>query len=147
MIKRILIGFLLVILIFAYLEPFKVVIVEGESMLPTLQHGDMIIVLKKQFKTGDIVIIEHKKSFIKRVIGVEGDTLEFKLDGLYINNKKRINYEGHYKGKGEKIIIPKDYIFVIGDNFKYSKDSLFNYFHHQEYLIHKDKVKFVKWKN
>lgn len=144
-IKALVIAFLLAALIRFVL--FTPIVVEGESMMPTLESGERMIVNKLNYKVGDIqrfdIVVFHapeKKDYIKRVIGVPGDTLEYKNDQLYINDKKvNETYLQDYKNQivdggtltedfslldytGKKII-PKGYYFVMGDNRRNSKDS------------------------
>lgn len=71
--------------------------------------------------------------YIKRVIGVAGDTIQIKLDGVYVNGKLlEENYvnneEAPYYGNvseqlKEGITVPDGYIFVMGDNRNHSADS------------------------
>lgn len=144
-IKALVSAFLLAALIRFVL--FTPIVVDGESMMPTLESGERMIVNKLNYKVGDIqrfdIVVFHapeKKDYIKRVIGVPGDTLEYKNDQLYINDKKvNETYLQDYKNKivdggtltedfslldytGKKII-PKGYYFVMGDNRRNSKDS------------------------
>ena len=144
-IKALVIAFLLAALIRFVL--FTPIVVDGESMMPTLESGERMIVNKLNYKVGDIqrfdIVVFHapeKKDYIKRVIGVPGDTLEYKNDQLYINDKKvNETYLQDYKNQivdggtltedfslldytGKKII-PKGYYFVMGDNRRNSKDS------------------------
>ncbi len=144
-IKALIIAFLLAALIRFVL--FTPIVVDGESMMPTLESGERMIVNKLNYKVGDIqrfdIVVFHapeKKDYIKRVIGVPGDTLEYKNDQLYINDKKvNETYLQDYKNQivdggtltedfslldytGKKII-PKGYYFVMGDNRRNSKDS------------------------
>lgn len=126
---------------------FTPIVVDGESMMPTLVSGDRMVVNKVSYKISDIhyedILVFHapeKKDYIKRVIGLPGDTLEYKNDILYRNGKqvdepylkefKAAILDGGtltedfklevYIGK-EKI--PDGYIFVMGDNRRNSKDS------------------------
>lgn len=94
-IKAILIALALVLLIRTFIfEPY---VVEGESMEPTLHDGEKLFVNKTinylgGVKRGDIVIINGKDGqkihYVKRLIGLPGDTIEMKDDTLYINGKK-----------------------------------------------------------
>jgi len=144
-IKALIIAFLLAALIRFVL--FTPIVVDGESMMPTLESGERMIVNKIDYKLSDIqrfdIVVFHapeKKDYIKRVIGLPGDTLEYKNDQLYINGKKIIEpYLNEYKSlivdggtltedfSLEDYIgqqkIPKGHYFVMGDNRRNSKDS------------------------
>lgn len=138
------IGIIIFIIIRAFL--FSNYVVEGESMLPTLQDGNKLIVNKLGYKITDFkhfdVIVFHaneKEDYVKRVIGVPGDKVEYRDDQLYINGKKYSepfleSYQnqgssGRLTGNftleeltGEKIV-PKGKLFVLGDNRLGSWDS------------------------
>jgi len=95
-------------------------------------------------KRFDIVVFHapEQKNYIKRVIGLPGDTLEYKDDQLYINGEPiEEPYLDAYKAQItegtltedftlndidvslDSNTIPEGYIFVMGDNRRYSKDS------------------------
>ena len=68
--------------------------VNGESMLPTLHHGERLLVDKLSYRfvepaRGDIVVFKYpanpKEQFIKRIIGVPGDTVAIKNGIVYVN--------------------------------------------------------------
>ena len=91
-IKALLIAFVIAVVIRYVL--FTPIVVDGESMMPTLNDGDRMIVNKIGYKIGgpdrfDIVVFHapEGKDYIKRVIGLPGDTIEYKDDQLYINGK------------------------------------------------------------
>ena len=142
--KALLIAFGLAWLIRYFL--FTPIVVDGESMLPTLEDGDRMIVNKIGYEVGepdryDIVVFHapEKKDYIKRVIGLPGDTIAYKNDQLYINGKampepyleplKNDIEEGTLTEDFtlEEITqmktVPEGYVFVMGDNRRYSKDS------------------------
>jgi signal peptidase I len=129
---------------------FTPIVVDGESMMPTLEHGDRMIVNKINYTIGepkrfDIVVFHapEKKDYIKRVIGLPGDYVEYKNDQLYVNGKKYDEpYLDEYKSEitdgnltGDLTLndipgvapdvdaIPEGYVLVLGDNRRYSKDS------------------------
>lgn len=143
--KALLIAFAIAAVIRYFL--FTPIAVDGESMMPTLEDGDRMIVNKIGYKIGepdrfDIVVFHapEQKNYIKRVIGLPGDTLEYKDDQLYINGEPIDEpYLDAYKAQitegtltedftledlgienGE---VPEGHIFVMGDNRRYSKDS------------------------
>ena len=67
--------------------------VSGPSMQPTFESNDRIIAVRhSKLQRGDIVILkapdEPGALYIKRIIGVPGDTIESKNDTLYVNGKK-----------------------------------------------------------
>ena len=106
-------------------EPYKV---EGTSMYPTLFNQERLIVNKIIYfledpKRNEIVVFRYPKDesrdFIKRVIAVGGDTVEMR-DGAVLINGKKID-EPYYR----KSLVPKDHIFVLGDNRNNSEDSRF----------------------
>jgi len=113
---------------------FATSIVEGESMEPTLQSGERVIFNKIIYiigepSRGDIVIIEHPfKNYVKRVIGLPGETIRMKDHTLYIDDEK---YEQSFiteeaknnTGNFGPITIPEDSYFVMGDHRAISKDS------------------------
>lgn len=119
---------------------FAPIVVDGLSMMPTLQDQDRMIVNKIGYKIGepdrfDIVVFHatEEKDYIKRVIGLPGDRVEYRDDTLYINGKA---YEEPYLEEYKKDLIdgpltepftieevPEGKLFVMGDNRRYSKDS------------------------
>lgn len=116
---------------------FAVIRVDGHSMDPTLQSGHFVLASRHDKpKRFDIVILKERidddvatKTIIKRVIGLPGDVVTV-IDGvLYVNNKKyneayleAANIK-NFKNVDWTITIPKDKIFVLGDNRDVSKDS------------------------
>ncbi|MCX5710679.1 MAG: signal peptidase I [Candidatus Omnitrophica bacterium] len=123
------------------------------SMRPTLLEGDLILVNKfiygakvpftekrlpkvKDLARGDVVVFiypeDTKKDFIKRLVGLRGDTIEIKSGSIFVNDKpllepvfsQRYYYNrGDFAAEGMKITVPKDNYFVLGDNSASSKDS------------------------
>ena len=74
-------SIILILLVFVFC--FRVVGVDGESMMPTLNHGDWLTVkaINTEIKRGDIVVVtqpnERNEPLIKRVIAVAGQTVWF----------------------------------------------------------------------
>lgn len=115
---------------------FRVVVVEGNSMNPTLQNGDIMVVhcLLYTPKVGDIVVCTSDGfdggNLVKRIIGVPGDTLEFDfesgivrrngvtLDEDYIAEKTKTSL-----GCPQTVRVGVDTYFVMGDNRNNSNDS------------------------
>lgn len=144
-IKAIVVAIILVTVIRQFfLAP---IVVDGFSMMPTLKDTDRMIVNKFAYIVGkpkrfDIIVFQAPEGndYIKRVIGLPGDKVEYKNDILYINGKA---YEESYLDKYRaKLIdggpltepftlkdiigqdtVPKNHVFVMGDNRRFSKDS------------------------
>ncbi|MCL5116583.1 MAG: signal peptidase I [Firmicutes bacterium] len=108
--------------------------VQGTSMKPTLENGDRVLVNKLAFvfgkpKTGEIVVfkspVNPSQDWIKRVIGVPGDTVSVKNNVVYINGKR---YPEPFLKYRHSIpvaprYVPKGYLWVEGDNRPVSYDS------------------------
>ena len=144
---------------------FTPVVVKGDSMDPTLIDGERVIALKNtEIKRFDIVTFpapdDPGKNYIKRVIGLPGDTIEYKNDELYINGKEYEEpYLDEFKGEleddqpltsdftlndlfgAEKV--PEGELFVLGDNRRISKDSRIIGMIDQKDIL--TNVKFVFW--
>jgi len=123
------------------------------SMRLTLLEGDLILVNKfiygakvpfthyrlpalRQPRRGDVVVFiypeDRKKDFIKRLAGLPGETIEIKGGSIYVNDKpapepifNQVYYynRGEFGAEGQKIVVPADSYFVLGDNSVSSKDS------------------------
>ncbi|AMQ07250.1 MULTISPECIES: signal peptidase I [Sporosarcina] len=143
-VKALLIAFGLAAIIRVFL--FTPIVVDGVSMMPTLENGDRMIVNKIGYTIGepkrfDVVVFHapEEKDYIKRVIGLPGDEVEYRDDVLYVNGKPfEEPYLDQYKSEvadspltedftlEEKIqstTVPADHVFVMGDNRRKSKDS------------------------
>ena len=130
--------YIIIIVLVILLKLFVItpVRVNGTSMTPTLEEGDIMLLNKlgrNNIKRFDIVVIDNKdEDLIKRVIGLPGEKIEYKDNKLYVNGKKvnekftKKKYEllNNYSIDSlEHSTIPKDYYFVLGDNRPNSLDS------------------------
>ncbi|MGD1917583.1 MAG: signal peptidase I [Pleurocapsa sp.] len=113
--------------------------IPSESMLPTLEIDDRLIIEKISYRfrkpeRGDVVVFSptdtlkeqnYKEAFIKRVIGIPGDTVEVKNGDVYVNDKllteKYILNAPNYKYGPIKV--PEGQYLVLGDNRNNSYDS------------------------
>ena len=111
--------------------------VDGHSMEPTLSDGDNLIVDKLSYRFRDperydIIVFPYQHAentyYIKRIIGLPGETVQV-IDGyMYINGKK---LDEHYGAEvmedpgiaAEPITLGEDEYFVLGDNRNHSSDS------------------------
>ncbi|HEY1913716.1 MAG TPA: signal peptidase I [Vicinamibacterales bacterium] len=115
---------------------FQVARVEGQSMAPTLEDQDRLIVNKLIYRIGeprrgDIVMLYYPlnpdKSFVKRVIAEEGDTVRIVDGRVYVNDipLKDDYVEADYRSHDDwgPQVIPEGYDFVMGDHRNNSSDS------------------------
>lgn len=110
------------------ITPIKV---NGNSMNNTLKNKDIMILDKisyrfQEIERFDIVVIKKENDYlIKRVIGMPGETVEYKNNKLYINGKN-IDEKFIHEKTNDFIMeekIPDDCYFVVGDNRPVSNDS------------------------
>ena len=124
---------IVVVLIRTFL--FTPVVVVGDSMVPTLENKQILLLDKityrfKEIKRFDIVVIDTGKSeIIKRIIGLPGETVEYTDNLLYINGEvieSIYNFDTQdftMESITESKLIPEDKYLVLGDNRLVSSDS------------------------
>ncbi|HAB95009.1 MAG TPA: signal peptidase I [Lachnospiraceae bacterium] len=109
----------------------------GSSMVPTLQDGNQLITDKityrfREPRRFEIVVFPHEPDhefYIKRIIGLPGETVEIDGEGtIYINGEVLEENYGYGKTmpqeiEGEKVVLGDDEYFVMGDNREVSLDS------------------------
>lgn len=131
---RELLSYIILIIFVIIIRTFFVtpVRVDGPSMNPTLENGQILILNKttKKYNRMDIVVFKYKKDkLIKRVIGLPGDTIEIKDNKLYINNNLTDDYTSNVLTADFNLsdinhtVVPQGFYFVMGDNRYDSLDS------------------------
>jgi signal peptidase I len=114
---------------------FQTFYIPSESMVPTLQVGDRIVVnkLADDFHLGDIVVFERPDTWnaehdvlIKRVIALEGQTIEIRENTVFIDDQKLVEpylAEDATMSDYGPFTVPDNQLFVMGDNRTFSSDS------------------------
>ncbi len=150
-VESIIVAFILAMFVRTFIvQAFKI---PTGSMRPTLLEGDLILVNKfiygarvpltgrrlpkvRQPQRGDVIVFIYpdnpKKDFIKRLVAAEGETVEIKNGTVYVNEQplldanfsRRYYYNrGDFAQEGQKITVPANSFFVMGDNSASSQDS------------------------
>jgi len=132
------IGSLFIVTYLFILQPNQV---KGVSMEPTFHSGDYILTSKvtykfRSFQRGDVVVFKSPKNpdieYIKRILGLAGDKIEVKGSDVFVNDiLVQENYisaqtnlwDGGYLKDSTPVIVPDNYLFVMGDNRPRSSDS------------------------
>ena len=125
-------GLAIVVMIFLY-QPVKV---EGTSMNPLLSDQERIFINKfiyrfEPIERGDVIVfwypLDRSKSFIKRVVGLPGETVEIRSGHLYVDGQELPDQyvpPGYLDGSNfAPRQIPIDNYFVLGDHRDSSNDS------------------------
>ena len=120
---------------------FRIIVVSGSSMNPTLINGDTVLIFKNytEVKQGDVIVLDSDKlgkNLVKRVIATEGQTVYIDpltgdvyvyedekgvpLNEDYIAEKIDMDHLGTIK---YPYTVPENHIFVMGDNRNASTDS------------------------
>lgn len=118
---------------------FEPIRVDGESMCDTLQDGEIMLVTKPEYlfgdpQVGDVVVCHYPErgntNFVKRVIGVPGDTITIENGVVYRNGEAveepyltLSRNQGSYYDITEPFVLGDDEYFVCGDNRDNSHDS------------------------
>jgi signal peptidase I len=158
-----------------FIQAFKI---PSSSMEPTLLIGDHLLVNRLSYvvkvpfedtvlfnlgkpKRGDVVVfrypVDRDKDFIKRIIAVEGETVEIRNKVLYVNGAPISDQWAHFadhqimpgvlspKDNFGPVKVPKESYFAMGDNRDRSLDSRFWGFVHQRDLVGRALVLYFSW--
>lgn len=116
----------------------QLTLVHDISMQPTLVEGDFLIVEKLSPKLGglhrgDIIVFkvpEENRLLIKRLIALEGDEVEIRDGKVYVNGEESkagnltdVITDPGSNPKYSSLVVPDGFIYAMGDNRPYSKDS------------------------
>ena len=124
--------------------------IEGQSMQPNFQHGEYLLVNKLAYildepARGDVVVFHYpndpERDFIKRIVGLPGDTVEVRDGQVYVNGTQMqepyateaINYAAPLT-----VVEPRT-VYVLGDNRGNSEDS------HRWGLLNQDLIIGTAW--
>jgi len=150
--ESIIIALILALVIRTFvIQAFKI---PSGSMIPAFEIGDRIFVSKfiygakipftdirlpalRQPQRGDIIVFVSpetpKKDFVKRLIALEGETVEIKNGNILINGKRiggpdsvKSNHyynRGDFGKEGSSVTVPNGFYFALGDNSANSRDS------------------------
>ena len=127
-----LIPYFIIILVVIFIKVFIVspIRVNGESMNPTLNDKDIMLLDEVSYRFSninrfDIVVIRRGKEFlIKRIIGLPGEKVKYSDGKLYINGKYvKENFKHNETGDFSTVTLGKNEYFVMGDNRVNSTDS------------------------
>ena len=130
-VETVLLTLLIFFAIRALIQNFRI---EGTSKEPNLHDGQYLIINKFAYylhppERGDVVVFHYPRNpsrdFIKRVIGLPGETVEIRGEHLYIEGKELDEsyalYTGNYSWAAQRL--GEDEYFVLGDNRNSSSDS------------------------
>ena len=117
------------------LRPHKI---KGQSMHPNFPDGEFLLTEKVTYyrgdpERGDVVVFKppiSEDEFIKRVIGLPGDTISVLNGKVFLNGKELIEdyikvntASGAFLSEGQVYTVPDGNYFVLGDNRPHSSDS------------------------
>lgn len=133
--QSLLFAIVVVIVLMIFIQP---TLVKGDSMFPTIQENNYLVIEKVSYwfrapAYGEVIVFKShlpensfkNKDLIKRIIGLPGDTIKIS-DGTVFRNgealKESYTAEAYTFGQMD-VTVPKDSVFILGDNRAVSRDS------------------------
>lgn len=131
----------LAIFVVVYLFIVQLHQVKGSSMFPNFVDGELILTDKVSYRLGkpqrgDVIVFkspkDHEVDYIKRIIGIAGDTVKISNDKVFLNNNQLeekylpseyVTNPGVFARSDEDILVSDGEYFVLGDNRGHSSDS------------------------
>lgn len=121
------IALVLYTLVVIFTQCLLTVLIDGDSMNPTIKDGEIVVVSRYSgIQYGDVVVIDMgNRLLIKRVIGMGGDTIEIQDGKVYRNGKLlKENYTmGETTSLYTYVNVKEGEIYFLGDNRENSNDS------------------------
>jgi signal peptidase I len=136
-----LLGTLLVLVAFYVAAPYRLGVVVGDSMSPSMKHGDMYLLERTygdltNLEAGDVVVFRHNgASYLKRVLAMPGDKVyvltipgagrdEFIMDWELARMRRlTANSRGWYATRLIERRVPEGFFYAVGDHLNSSIDS------------------------
>lgn len=102
---------------------YQIIIVSGDSMLPSLKSGNLVLIDKRseEINYNDIIVFKNDETNIKRIIALPGDSIELSNKHIFVNGVHIKPYT--YDGENKIYQLEEDEYFVLGDNYLNSYDS------------------------
>jgi len=130
--QTIIIAVVLALLIRTFL--FEIILVDGDSMVPTLYDRERVFVnkiiyLMEEPKNGDVIIFktpeDNRTNYVKRLIGLPGDRIKIENGVVYLNDQPLYEPYIAFPSINDfmEVTVPEDTFFALGDNRNDSKDS------------------------
>ena len=130
---------------------YSILHISGNSMQPTYDDKDIVIIKNKKLVEKDDIIVfslppewaERESNLVKRVYGIEGDRLELSYPKMKLNGVERdFSAKDCFIDEDKKKTLSKGEYFVVGDNVGDSNDSYYQYCSgNDNYTIREDLVK------